>query len=71
MAMEEKIFRTKTGFCHILQDKIVLTRDGSTGSATNAVPGKSNSVVRTLIIYGLLTVYFAYKAFTYGRGYIF
>ena len=67
--MEEKIFRTKTGFCHILPDKIVLTRDGSTGNAANVVSGKANSIGRTLIIYGLLTVYFAYKAFTmFSKG---
>ena len=66
---EEKIFRTKTGFCHILPDKIVLTHDGIAGSAANAVPGKTKSIVRTLIIYGLLTIYFAYKAFTmFSRG---
>ena len=67
--MEEKIFRTKTGFCHILPDKIVLTRDGIAGSAANAVSGKTNSIVRTLIIYGILTVYFAYKAFNmFSKG---
>jgi len=67
--MEEKIFRTKTGFCHILPDRIVLTRDGIAGSANNAVSGKSNSVGRTLMIYGLLTIYFAYKAFTmFSKG---
>ena len=67
--MEEKIFRTKTGFCHILQDKIVLTRDGIAGSAANVVSGKTNSIGRTLIIYGLLTIYFAYKAFTmFSKG---
>jgi hypothetical protein len=67
--MEEKVFRTKTGFCHILQDKIVLTRNGIFGSATNAMSGKSKSIRRTLIIYGFLAVYFAYKAFTmYSKG---
>ena len=66
---EEKIFRTKTGFCHILPDKIVLTREGIAGSAVNAVPGKTKSIGRTLIIYGLLTIYFAYKAFTmFSKG---
>lgn len=61
--MEEKIFRTKTGFCHILPDKIVLARDGIAGSAANAVSGKTNSIGRTLIIYGVLTIYFAFKAY--------
>jgi len=56
--MEDKIFRTKTGYCHVLPDKIVLTRNGILGDAAEVVSG---NITRTLIIYGIITVYFAYK----------
>lgn len=45
----EKIFKTKTGFCHILQDKIVLTRDGVIGNAARITIG--TSIIRPLTIY--------------------
>jgi len=31
----EKKFKTKTGFCHILADKLILTRDGIVGNVAN------------------------------------
>lgn len=58
--MEEKIFRTKTGYCHILRDRIELTRNGAIGSAAKGVSG---NITRTLIIYVALTLFFAYKSF--------
>ncbi|QQS51002.1 MAG: phosphoribosylaminoimidazolesuccinocarboxamide synthase [Bacteroidota bacterium] len=60
----EKRFRTKTGFCHILSDKIVLTRDGIVGNLAKVTVG--NSISRILIIYGLVTlglIYFAFDNF--------
>lgn len=57
----ERKFRTKTGFCHILDDKIVLTRDGIIGDISKITVG--NSITRTLIIYGLLSIGFLYYAY--------
>ena len=60
----EKIFRTKSGFCHILADKIVLTRDGVIGVLSEVTVG--NQIYRALFFYGLLSagmLYFGYKAF--------
>ncbi len=57
---EEKAFKTKTGFCHLLPDRIVLTRDGIVG----------NSISRTLIIYGAIIIglfYFGLDAFQNGQ----
>ena len=63
----EKTFRTKTGFCHVTADKIILTRDGVIGNISKVSVG--NNVSRILIIYGLLSIgliYFAYDSFTKG-----
>ena len=60
----EKTFKTKTGFCHILPDKIVLTRDGVVGNVAKVTVG--NNIARILLIYGAITIglfYFAYEAF--------
>jgi hypothetical protein len=60
----EKKFKTKTGFCHILPDKIVLTRDGVVGNMAKVMLG--NNISRILIIYGLIAIaliYLAYKSF--------
>ena len=50
----EKIFKTKTGYCHVLQDKIVLTRDGVIGNISKVTIG--NNIARPLIIYGLISI---------------
>jgi hypothetical protein len=63
--MEENVFRTKTGFCHLFPDKIVLTRDGVVGNLSNAVVG--SNISRILFIYALIAVgsiLYAYNAFT-------
>lgn len=60
----ERKFRTKTGFCHILDDIIVLTRDGIIGDISKITVG--NNITRTLIIYGLLSIgllYYAYESY--------
>ena len=60
----EKVFKTKTGFCHILQDRIVLTRDGVVGNVTAVTMG--NNIARPLIIYGIISIglfYFAFNNF--------
>lgn len=58
----EKIFKTKTGYCHILPDKLILTRDGIIGNVSEAVVG--NSISRTLIIYAGISIFLFYQAFT-------
>lgn len=65
---QEKTFKTKTGFCHILSDKIVLTRDGIVGNVAKVTVG--NNIAKILIIYGAITVglfYFAFEAFQNGQ----
>src|SRR5690606_10270416 len=57
----EKIFKTKTGFCHILPDKIILTRDGIIGNVAKVTVG--NNISRILIIYGIISVGLFYFAF--------
>jgi hypothetical protein len=67
----EKKFRTKTGYCHILADKIVLTRDGIAGNLAKATVG--NSISRILIIYGLISfglMYFAIDNFNKHDNFI-
>ena len=66
----EKKFKTKTGYCHILPDKIVLTRDGIIGDVSKIVVG--NRTKGILIIYGGLSLAFLYFAFdSYQEGGIF
>lgn len=55
-----KTFKTKTGFCHVLQDRIVLTRDGVVGIAAKATVG--NRILRILLIYAAMTLGFFYFA---------
>ena len=63
----EKIFKTKTGFCHVLPDKIVLTRDGIIGNLAKVTVG--NNISRILFIYGGLSIGLMYFAFdNYKNG---
>lgn len=60
----DNTFRTKTGFCHILADRIVLTRDGFPGKVAAVTVGDNTS--RILIFYAVLALgllYFAYDSF--------
>ncbi|KKN61541.1 hypothetical protein LCGC14_0520700 [marine sediment metagenome] len=60
--MENKnTFKTKTGFCHILPDRIVLTRDGVIGNISKVAVG--NNIYRVLLIYGGLSLFLLYSAF--------
>jgi hypothetical protein len=64
----EKVFRTKTGFCHVTADRIVLTRDGIVGNVAKVVVGNTTS--RILVIYGLLSavlIYFGYDNYAKGE----
>ena len=60
METEQK-FKTKTGFCHILVDKIILTRDGIVGNMAELTSG--NNISRILIIYGLVASLIIYNAY--------
>ena len=63
----EKTFITKTGFCHILPDKIVLTRDGIIGNLAKVAVG--NNISRILLIYGGLSCVLIYGAYSlYLKG---
>lgn len=57
----EKRFKTKTGFCHILPDRIILTKDGVIGNISKVVVG--SNVSRVLLIYGGLALFLLYIAF--------
>ncbi len=64
----QEIFKTKTGFCHVLPDKIVLTRDGIIGDISKIVVG--NNIYRILLIYGVISfivLYIAYGSFLNGN----
>lgn len=65
---QEKIFKTKTGCCHIFPDKIVLTRDGIVENVAKVTVG--NNITRILIIYGAITIglfYFGFEAYKNGQ----
>ncbi|WP_417366255.1 phosphoribosylaminoimidazolesuccinocarboxamide synthase [Flavobacterium beibuense] len=63
----EKKFKTKTGYCHILPDNIVLTRDGVLGEISKITVG--NTMVRSMVLYSLFLLYLIYKVVTlYGIG---
>ena len=65
----ENTFRTKTGFCHILPDKIALTRDGIIGNVAKVTVG--NNISRILIIYSGFSIGLFYSAFdNYRNGQI-
>jgi len=57
----EKRFKTKIGFCHILPDKIILTRDGVTENLTPVASG--NNIANILVIYIVIACGLLYFAF--------
>ena len=66
MVEDRKIFKTKTGFCEVLPDRIVLTRDGVRGELAEVAFG--NSIARPLLIYGMLAAVLFYFAFDEYRS---
>ncbi|WP_330442807.1 phosphoribosylaminoimidazolesuccinocarboxamide synthase [Flavobacterium sp. C4GT6] len=58
----DKKFKTKTGYCHVLPDNIVLTRDGVLGEISKIAVG--NTMVRSMVLYSLFLVYLIYKVVT-------
>ena len=59
----EKKFKTKTGYCHVLSDKIVLTRDGVIGNIAEITVGKG--ITRILLIYSGIVIFLIYKTYLY------
>jgi len=60
--MSENTFKTKSGYCHVLPDKIVLTREGVIGNLSQAVNG--NGISRILILYSLISIYLLYSSYS-------
>jgi hypothetical protein len=58
----ERAFRTKTGFCHITDDEIILSRDGIRGNVAKVTVG--NSISRILVIYGIASMLLLLYAFS-------
>ena len=56
----EKVFRTKTGYCHVLPDRIRLTRSGVAGGAAQTMVG--NRIGRILVIYAVIALFAAYSS---------
>lgn len=64
----ENTFKTKSGYCHILPDKILLTRDGIIGNSAKVIAG--NEISRILIFYSAIAIFFFYwaiKAYQEGK----
>lgn len=60
-------FKTKTGFCYVLPDRIILTREGLLGKFANAYSGKGSQ--KALIVQGVLIGVIIYLGFLqYSRG---
>ena len=58
----EKTFRTKTGFCHITADQIILTRDGIIANAAKDTPG-NGKIIRLLVVYSAVALGLLYLAY--------
>ena len=58
----EKKFKTKTGYCHILPDKIILTRDGVIGDLAKITSG--NNIIRILLIYSFISIFLIYSSYS-------
>lgn len=62
--MQEKVFRTKSGYCHLLPDRIILTRSGVVGNLAETVVG-SNSIYRVLILWLGIAVFSVVMGYDY------
>jgi hypothetical protein len=56
----QKTFKTKTGFCHILNDKIILTKHKDIENILEKE--HTNEIGKVLIIYSVLVILFFYYA---------
>ncbi|WP_306349740.1 phosphoribosylaminoimidazolesuccinocarboxamide synthase [Flavobacterium sp. '19STA2R22 D10 B1'] len=63
----QKTFRTRTGFCHIFPDKIVLTRKQEIDDLSKIKTG--TTIYSTLVIYGFIVLWLLYSAYiNYQEG---
>ncbi len=60
--VSHKFFETKTGFCNVFTDKIVLSRDININNISKVKP--NNNIKSLLIIYGLILIFLFYKSYT-------
>ena len=58
METGEEVFKTKSGYCHVLDDKLVLTRDGPIGDLAQLTTG--DNIYRLIITHVLLTLVLIY-----------
>jgi hypothetical protein len=58
----EKKIETKSRYCHILPDKIVLTRDGVIGNLANSTSG--NNILRISLIYTEIAIFLIYSVYS-------
>ena len=66
--IQRRSFKTKTGYCHILPDKIVITYDGIIGTVVEVAGGRN--IVWIQVIYGAISIvsfYFAYDIYKTGH----
>lgn len=49
----EKTFKTKTGYCHVLPDRVVLSRDGVAGGLAKVAVG--SNINRILVLYSIIS----------------
>ncbi|CAM3619970.1 hypothetical protein FLGE108171_06440 [Flavobacterium gelidilacus] len=68
---ENKIFKAKIGYCHVFNDKIILSKDLNIDDISKVVV--SNNINRVLIIYGLISVFLLYKSYAVfiNKDYVF
>lgn len=57
MSDETKSFKTKTGYCYVTPEKIILARQGAVGAAAQAIYG--NKIRRSIILYSVGAVFMA------------
>jgi len=62
MGGKEQKFRTKTGYCHILPDKIIFSRTGVIGNLADIVIKERTS--RVLIMYGVIAAGLLFSSYT-------
>lgn len=62
-----KTFRTKTGYCHITPDQIILNKDAVLDTSEKMT--ESDGVVKIVLVYILFAAYLIFAAYgDFGRG---
>ena len=63
--MEAKTFRTRTGYCHVFPDKLILSRYKD--SKNSAGYSEKDTIGWRLLFYGAITIYILYNSATLYR----